>query len=67
MTPRKVKTAYDPPPIPTRNHDWSATFEDYDLGDPIGWGPTEKDALMDFEWQIDGDDDQLRYEVETGQ
>ena len=45
---RKVVTKYDPPPIPIRTFDWSATFEDYDLGDPTGFGRTEEEALADL-------------------
>lgn len=46
--PRKIITKYDPPPIPFRECDWSAVFEDYDLGSPIGHGPTEQDAIEDL-------------------
>lgn len=45
---RKVVTKFDPPPIPVRNCDWQATYEDYDLGDPIGLGATEQDAINDL-------------------
>jgi hypothetical protein len=44
---RKIVTKYDPPPIPFRDADWSAVF-DYDLGSPIGHGPTEQDAIDDL-------------------
>lgn len=43
-----VKTKYDPPPIPWRGADWSATFGDYDLGDLIGTGATEAEAIADL-------------------
>ena len=33
------KTYYDPLPIPDRRHDWRAIAEDYEPGDPIGYGP----------------------------
>lgn len=36
------------PAIPTRNHDWSASREDYDLDDPIGYGATEQEAIEDL-------------------
>jgi hypothetical protein len=49
---RIVVTKYDPPPIPIRNHDWTATFEDYDLGDPTGTGATEQDAVNDLIEQV---------------
>lgn len=40
------------PPIPVRDYDWIATREDYDEGDPIGMGKTEKDAISDLlEWE----------------
>jgi len=50
MTVRKIIiiTKYDPPPIPWREADWSAVFDDYDLGGPIGHGPTEQDAIDDL-------------------
>lgn len=46
--PRKIVTKYDPPPIPWRGADWSATFGDHDLGDPIGTGATEAEAIADL-------------------
>lgn len=48
MTDRKIITKYDPPPIPWRGADWSATFGDYDLGDLIGMGATEAEAIADL-------------------
>lgn len=43
-----IVTHYNPPPIPTRFHDWSA-IDDNTYGgeecDPIGWGETEFDAI----------------------
>lgn len=36
------------PPIPLRNHDWSAVTDNYDLGHPIGWGATEQAAIDDL-------------------
>ena len=50
---RKVVTKYDPPPIPIRTFDWSATFDDYDLGDPTGFGRTEEEALADLLQYVD--------------
>lgn len=50
--PRKILTKYEPPPIPLRQFDWSATFEDYDLASPIGHGRTEQDAIDDLVLQI---------------
>lgn len=56
--PRKIITKYDPPPIPFRDCDWSAVFEDYDLGSPIGHGPTEADAIEDLKQEAALNDDQ---------
>lgn len=53
MTDRKIVTKYDPPPIPFRGCDWSATFEDYDLGDPIGHGYTEAEAIEDLHAEVE--------------
>lgn len=40
----EIVTAYDPPPIPIRTFDWSATFEgEEELGS--GRGPTEEAAV----------------------
>ncbi len=48
----KIKTAFDNPPIPDRSFDWSAVTEDYDIGHPIGHGPTEADAIADLKSQL---------------
>jgi hypothetical protein len=52
MTPRKVKTTYDPPPIPPRQFDWSAVTDDYEEGHPIGFGRTEQEAIADLQEQL---------------
>ena len=45
----KIKTKYDPPPIPTRVVDWWAIDDDtYEPGSPIGYGATEQDAIDDL-------------------
>jgi|TARA_R110000772_G_scaffold72943_1_gene158906 hypothetical protein len=41
----KIITSHDYPPISVRNYDWSAFREDYDEGDLIGYGETEKEAI----------------------
>jgi hypothetical protein len=41
----KVNTEFVNPPILCRDFDWSATFDGYDEGDPIGWGSTEAAAI----------------------
>lgn len=53
--PRKIVTKYDPPPIPWRDADWSAVFDDYDLGSPIGHGKTEADAINDLMMEAEMD------------
>jgi hypothetical protein len=44
----KIVTRYDPLPIPWRGADWTATYGDYDLGDPVGTGATEAEAIADL-------------------
>ena len=47
----KIDTYCDPKPIPLRDFDWVATFDGYDVGDPVGYGRTEQeaiDALLDM-------------------
>jgi len=44
----KIITIFDYPPIPIRKYDWSAIREDYDEGDLIGLGETEKEAIEDL-------------------
>lgn len=48
MTDRKIITVYNPPPIPFRDCDYQATREGWDLGDPIGHGETEAEAIADL-------------------
>lgn len=49
---RKIITNFDHPPVPFRNHDWSAIFDDYDGAEdsscPVGRGATEKEAVQDL-------------------
>lgn len=49
----KIKTTHVHPPIPHRQYDWSATTEDYDGTGPIGWGPTEIEAIDDLKEQLE--------------
>lgn len=44
----KIYTRCNPPPIPTQAFDWSATADGYEPGSPIGYGPTEQDAIDDL-------------------
>ena len=48
----RIIATYDPPPIPLRHSDWSAVLDDYDAGDPIGWGRTRDEAVADLEEQL---------------
>lgn len=54
---RKIITNFDYPPIPLREYDWSAVFDDYDGAEdsncPIGRGVTEKDAVADLIDQVE--------------
>lgn len=57
MTPPKIITKYDPPPIPDRRCDWCAFYED-DLGEGgCGYGETEEEAIADLKevYPRDGD------------
>jgi hypothetical protein len=49
----KIKTHYDPKPIPMRQFDWNAVDDDtYDYDGPVGWGYTEKEAIGDLIEQL---------------
>ncbi len=52
MNPRIV-TNYWAKPIPMRQFDWEATFDGYDMGDPVGYGTTEEEAINDLIQQVD--------------
>lgn len=46
---QRIRTSHEFPPIPDRSCDWSAVDGDnYEGGDPIGWGPTEEAAVADL-------------------
>jgi hypothetical protein len=47
-TADRIVTEFVHPPIPTRKHDWSAMRDSYDVGDPIGYGRSESDAVADL-------------------
>lgn len=59
---RKIVTSFVYPPIPWRNFDWCATFDDYD-GAPdagpqwMGTGETEQEAINDLIQQVEDDAD----------
>ena len=48
MKNTKIITSHEYPPIPIRRFDWSAIREDYEEGDLIGYGKTEKCAINDL-------------------
>ena len=48
-----IITHYDPKPIPLRIFDWQATLDGYDMGDPIGHGATEAEAIADLKAEIE--------------
>lgn len=57
----KIRTQYEPPPIPMRQFDWSAVDADtYDGAEDsknrnqIGFGHTEKEAIADLMEKLDG-------------
>jgi len=60
----KIRTSYDPKPIPFRGADWTAVTDDYDASwegeedgwvsnHPIGYGATEAEAIADLMEQIE--------------
>ena len=49
----KIITHYGRPPIPLTRFDWSAVTDDYEGGDPIGYGPTEQAAIEDLKEQLE--------------
>ncbi|MEJ0017491.1 MAG: hypothetical protein WDN25_13190 [Acetobacteraceae bacterium] len=48
-----IVTEHVYPPIPIRQFDWRATFKEWDLGDPMGEGPTEFAAIVDLLEQVE--------------
>ena len=51
----KIITEFFYAPIPTRNFDWIASFDNYEGGDLIGHGATEHEAIADLleqEWDF---------------
>lgn len=49
----KIITQHIYPPIPDRSHDWQACLEDWDIGDKIGYGATEEEAIEDLKEQLE--------------
>jgi hypothetical protein len=50
---RKIITHFDHPPIPYRGCDWSAVFDGYEPGEPIGRGATQKEAIQHLIEQVE--------------
>ena len=54
MSVMKIRTEFIHPPIPLREFDWSATYDDYDGAEDsdtrghIGYGRTEQDAIANL-------------------
>ena len=44
----KIKPDYWPKPIPLRQFDWSAVTDNYEPGDPVGYGATQNEAIADL-------------------
>lgn len=53
MSTRKISVTYDPKPIPLRQFDWCATLDDYEPGDPMGFGATKMEAIADLDAEIE--------------
>jgi hypothetical protein len=50
----RIKTVYNPKPIPDLRFDWDAWQPDnYDLGSPTGYGPTEEEAIKNLLEQLE--------------
>jgi len=44
----KIRPDYWPKPIPLRQFDWSAVTDNYEPGDPVGYGRTQDEAIADL-------------------
>jgi hypothetical protein len=50
----KIRTYYDPPPIPVRGFDWIAIDDNtYEADSPIGLGATEQEAIEDLKQKME--------------
>ena len=61
-----VITTYIKPPIPTRDNDWQAVLDNYEPGEPIGYGPTEADAVCSLYIEIAQREDEQQFEFAEG-
>ena len=48
-----IVTKHECPPIGTNRFDWNATFDGYEPGDPIGFGPDEASAIKNLMEAVD--------------
>ena len=48
MSARIIRTSLDCAPVPDRRFDWSASFDGYEPGEPIGRGATEPEAIAEL-------------------
>lgn len=49
----RITTTHVFPPVPFRNMDWSAVTDDYEPGQAIGYGATEREAVADLVAQLE--------------
>lgn len=49
----EIDTAQMNPAVPIRRFDWVASKANYDLGDKLGFGKTEQDAIDDLFEQLE--------------
>jgi hypothetical protein len=47
----KIITSFIYPPIPIRQFDWCAHYDNYEPGCPMGHGATEQEAIEDLKSQ----------------
>lgn len=43
-----MKTQYEPTCLPVRTFDWTCIADDYEGGDPVGYGETEEEAIAHY-------------------
>jgi hypothetical protein len=58
-----IITEFVRPPIPTRQFDYSATTDQYEPGDPVGFGETEAKARADLTDQLEGEMNDFMYDL----
>jgi hypothetical protein len=54
----KVKVTYDPKPVPFCNFDYEAYVDSWDLGDPLGYGSTQEEAVQHLLDQLEGSENE---------